>query len=499
MGKEGRRIVKKQYLFIFSLLVAVALLLVGSANSPLFPYNVWDDANCFFTVGKSMFHGKVLYRDIFEQKGMYLYIIYGLGSLISQTSFIGPFLFEIVAIAIFLYYAGKIMRHYVGSGSVMIALPLILTLLLTSACFEKGGSAEEFCLPFFMIWLCHAVEVFGQKGTGIRWYKFLIDGILFSIVFWIKFNVALIFVGGYLIYLIYFISRKEGTRLLQCFLLTTAGFVVGSLPCLIYFAVHGAFADLWFGYFYSNLFLYQEAVNWGERIVYLFGWTARYIKGNMLMSVLSLLGIFGFARRHRKTMRAGRFFLFSMMCFFWFACVVKPTIIGVYYTLPNILFAVFGVLELAEVFRGRATIAVRHMGVVAAALLMCIFYVYYGSNASYLLDIPKEELAPYEFAQIIKQEDNPTVLNYGCLDTGIYTLSETEPPTKYFCRLNLQNYEEMDIETRRIIDEKKVDFIVILNGSREEDTTLKGYHRVAFKEQYLTGATCYHLYQKKKE
>ena len=112
------------------------------------------------------------------------------------------------------------MRYYVGSGSVMIALPLILTLLLTSACFEKGGSAEEFCLPFFMIWLCHAVEVFGEKGTGVRWYKFLVDGMLFSVVFWIKFNVAMIFVGGYLVYFLYFITRKEGRKLLQGFLLT---------------------------------------------------------------------------------------------------------------------------------------------------------------------------------------------------------------------------------------------------------------------------------------
>ena len=497
---EGKRFefMKKQYFFLFSLLTAVTLLFVGSANSPLFPYNVWDDANCFFTVGRSMFHGKVLYRDIFEQKGMYLYVIYGLGGLISKTTFFGPFLLEIFAITIFLYYAGKTMRYYVGSGSVMIALPLILTLLLTSACFEKGGSAEEFCLPFFMIWMCHAIEVFGNKGSGVRWYKFFIDGILFSIVFWIKFNVALIFVGGYLAYMIYFIVNKRGKMLLPCILLAVAGFVTGSLPCLIYFAVNGAVSDLWFGYFYSNLFLYQETFNWWDRVIYLLGWTARYIKENMLMSVLAFLGIFGFARRHRKTMGAGQLFLLLMMCFFWFACVVKPTVIGVYYTLPNILFAVFGVLELAEVLRGRGAIRIRSMGVIAVALVLCIGYVYYGSNPAFLLEIPKEELAPYEFAQIIKQEKNATVLNYGCLDTGIYTLSETEPPTKYFCRLNLQNFDQMDIETRRLIDEKKVDFIVILNGSREEDESLKGYHRIAFKEQYLTGATCYHLYKKNK-
>ena len=487
---------KKQSLLIYSLFIAIVLLFVGTANSPLFPYNVWDDANCFFTVGKSMFGGKVLYRDIFEQKGIYLYFIYGLGSLFSKTSFIGPFLLEIVAMTVFLYYTGKVMSYYVRSRSVVLALPLVLTLLLTSACFERGGSAEEFCLPFFMIWLCHAVEIFDNKGTGAHSVKFFADGMLLSFVFWIKFNVALIFIGGYLVYFIYYFTRKEGEKAFTCAFLAFSGFMAGSLPCLAYFAIHGAFADLWFGYFHTNLFLYQEGMKGWERFVYLLGWTARYIKGNTLMSVLAALGVFGFAGRHRKTMGFGCVFLFVMMCFFWFACVVKPTVIGTYYTLPNVLFAVFGVIELAEVFQGKGIVRIRRWGIATVGVALCAFYVYHGSNVKYLLNIPKEQLAPYEFAQIIKREKNPRVLNYGCLDMGVYTLAETEPVTKYFCKLNLRNYERQDKEMRRLIDERKVDFIVTLNNSPAADTSFKGYQRIAFRQQYLTGAGCYHLYKR---
>ena len=486
----------KQYLFIFSLFVAAVLLFVGTASSPLFPYNVWDDANCFFTVGKSIFSGKVLYRDIFEQKGLYLYVIYGLGGMISKTSFLGPFLLEVTAIAVFLYYMGKIMRYYTGSGSVAVALPLILTLLLTSACFEKGGSAEEFCLPFFMIYICHAVEVFDNKGTGAKWYKYLIDGVVFSVVFWIKFNIALIFMGGYLIYFIYFISRREGKELVRWILLSIGGFVAGSLPCIIYFLIHGALGDLWFGYFYSNLFLYQGIEDWGGHFTYLLDWSIGYIKSNMLVLILTVLGIIGYARRHRTTMKAGRFFLVSMVLLFLIVCVIKPSYVHVYYTLPNILFTVFGCVELAEVFHDRATIPMQHIGVVAVILPLCVLYTFYGSNAKFLLETPKEELAPYEFAQIIKQEDDATVLNYGCLDTGIYTLAEKEPTTKYFCRLNLNNFEEMDQEQRRMVDERKVDFIITLTGTPDEDTSLEGYKQVAYKNQYLTGGSHYHLYKR---
>lgn len=490
--------IKKRNLILFSFIVSAVLLTVGTASSPLFPYNVWDDANCFFTVGKSIFNGNVLYRDIFEQKGLYLYIIYGIGSLVSKTSFLGPFLLEVAAMTVFLYFVGKTMSYYAEKGSIYISLPLILALLLLSASFEKGGSAEEFCLPFFMVWICHAVEIFDNKGTGIKASKIFIDGIMFAVVFWIKFNVALIFVGGYLIYLIYFIIKKDLSTLWRFILLAIAGFIAGSIPCLIYFAVNNAFNDLWFGYFYSNLFLYHEPVIFSERCLFLLGWFARYIKNNTLMAALSILGIVGFVRRRKKTMGFGRFFVLGMTLFFWFACVIKPAVIGVYYSLPNILFAVFGFIELAEIIKGRAVFDGAKKTVSTVLVVICAISVLFGSNAAFLLEIPKEELAVYEFAQIIKKENNPTVLNYGCLDTGIYTLAEVDPPTKYFCRLNLQNFEEMNTETKKLIDEKKVDFIVTLNSSYEEDKSFEGYHQVAFKEQYLTGATCYHLYQKNK-
>ena len=71
------------------LLTAWAMITLCSRSSPLYPLNDWDDVNCFFTVGKAMFSGRVLYRDIYEQKGFLLYVVYGLAWLISRRSFFG--------------------------------------------------------------------------------------------------------------------------------------------------------------------------------------------------------------------------------------------------------------------------------------------------------------------------------------------------------------------------------------------------------------------------
>ena len=84
------------YKYIFFALAAFVFLGIASRSSFLYPFNNWDDANSYLTMGKSLFNGKVLYRDVFDQKGLYLYFLYGLAYLISHTTFAGVFILEIL-------------------------------------------------------------------------------------------------------------------------------------------------------------------------------------------------------------------------------------------------------------------------------------------------------------------------------------------------------------------------------------------------------------------
>ncbi len=67
----------------------------------------------------------------------------------------------------------------------------------------------------------------------------------------------------------------------------------------------------------------------------------------------------------------------------------------------------------------------------------------------------KEELPQYQFAQIINQTENATLLNYGFLDGGFYMAADVLPTTKFFCRLNLRNsdFPEMRKEQERLIED----------------------------------------------
>src|SRR5699024_4741375 len=87
-------------------IVGAFIMTFCSYTSPAFYFDTSPDNNAFFTVGKAMMHGIVPYKDIFEQKGPYVYFLHGLAYLVSSRSFLLIFLYEIATVtaAMFLVY-----------------------------------------------------------------------------------------------------------------------------------------------------------------------------------------------------------------------------------------------------------------------------------------------------------------------------------------------------------------------------------------------------------
>ena len=114
MKKLSNYLDNKKVIIAILLVASIFTLLICSKNSPLYPYNDWVDGNAFFTMGKGMFNGKVPYKDLFEQKGPLLYLIYGIGYLISHDTFLGVYLLEVISYTIFGYFLFKIARTYLN-------------------------------------------------------------------------------------------------------------------------------------------------------------------------------------------------------------------------------------------------------------------------------------------------------------------------------------------------------------------------------------------------
>lgn len=118
--------------FIYILIISFVILLITSRNSPLYAFNDWVDANAFFTVGKAIFNNVIPYKDLFEQKGFLLYLLYGIGYLIDNKGFLGVFILEVISFSIFLFYNHKIIKIYLEEKYSLIIIPIYAALLTTS-------------------------------------------------------------------------------------------------------------------------------------------------------------------------------------------------------------------------------------------------------------------------------------------------------------------------------------------------------------------------------
>ena len=66
----------KDHIELFvSVACAFLILLFTTRSSFFYMCNNWDDVNSYFSMGKGMMNGMVIYRDLYDQKGPYLYLL----------------------------------------------------------------------------------------------------------------------------------------------------------------------------------------------------------------------------------------------------------------------------------------------------------------------------------------------------------------------------------------------------------------------------------------
>ena len=111
------------------------------------------------------------------------------------------------------------------------------------------------------------------------------------------------------------------------------------------------------------------------------------------------------------------------------------------------------------------------------------------------MQIKKEDTPPYRFAEIIRQSENPTLLNYGFLDGGFYFASGVLPEGPYFCTLN-NDLSEMEKSLQDSIQQGKTEFVVTRSKELPHNTP---YHLVDQASMVFEGREWkYFLFQREK-
>ncbi len=444
---------------------AFLLLLLCSRSSFLYPCNDWNDANSYFTMGKGMMNGQVIYRDLYDQKGPYLYLVYGIAYLLCHDSFAGVFLLEIIAVGAFLFSCFNVLNLYCSRKTSCLLLPILGAVILSSKSFYWGGAAEEFCLPLLGFSLFFSIQYFKEQTDVSPALKMiLLNGIFAGIIMQVKYTMLGFYFAWMSMMAFAYLAHKDFKGFFKGCLTFLGGMILTLLPWLIYFGVNGALDDWYQCYIYNNVFLYsnlqEEAISLFTRVYELAKILYWLILDNLpyfAFIIIGMVSIFlSFKVRWYEKLN-----LLCLAGFLFLGIYVGGSVLP-YYSIPLTVFTVLGFVVLGILieklpFKKPLTKLIPAFMIISVVISMGFSYL--ASMNSYFLKQDKNSYFLYQFRDIVLEESNPTLLNIGCLDAGLYTVADIVPTCKFF-QTNGIAFEEMFREQDRYVTEAKTMFII---------------------------------------
>ena len=467
----------------FCLAAAIGTITVCSKSSFLYPLNDWVDANCFFTVGKSMMNGVVMYRDLLEQKGPYLYFLHGLAWLVSHDSFIGVYLIEVLAAAFFLYFSYQSLCLLTSPRQYPFLIPIMALAVYTAPSFCHGDSVEELSLPLlaYAMWLgldaiCNHKEISPKQ--------FLLIGITSGLIFWSKFTLVGFYIGWYVFPVYRYIKNRNWKALFTSASMIFCGIVIVTLPWVVYFGMHHAISDWLTVYIFENLFSYSSV----DTQTSLLSTLQRNILNGMLAVLFSgphilTLIVIGIWYTVHQSRPVALYLVITAACAFTFIYIGGRHY--PYYAFALSIFAPPGLLLFIpfyeKISRSIKSSAFQRY-VIPGILALSIITASFAASNRYLMGTAKEELPQYKFASIIGTDGSATVLNYGFLDGGFYTVTNTIPNCRVFCQLNM-NPERLLMVQDSYVEQGLCDYVI----TRDHELDSSNYELAASSSLYFEG------------
>ena len=456
-----QRKIKKMLFFLF---FSFIILMFTSKFSSFYAFNDWQDANSFLTVARSMLEGKVLYKDIIEQKGPILYFIYCLGYLLSFKQINGIFILEIINLSTIMYFTNLILGIYKQSSFNKYLSVIFGLIICTSVSFAHGGSAEEFCLSLLIICLYYFNKYFFINLITNREVFFL--GVITSCIFFIKLNLIFLPIISIACICVDQLFKKNYKKLLNIVLFFILGVIIIWIICGIYFFINNNFKDFIYCYFTVNGKLYINN-NLGvlERIYYSYKLSIKNLSLNAVsLPLFVLYFLFVLKSNYKMKIRMYTVIIYiSMAIGIYFGIMYYK-----YYALP--LFTIFSYSFIylnqfinENLYLKKQNYFKKLLCKVAFLLIISINSYYFANYKDYLF-LSKKDFAQYRIAnEILKYDSDPIILNYGGLDYGFYNILNVIPNCKYFHRMNI-GYEKMKenfLVQKEQIDKEMVEFVIV--------------------------------------
>lgn len=242
---------KNKEILIYSvLLMAYGIYML--LRSPLSPGAVTisgADSSVFMYIGQGMTKGLVPYKDLFDHKGMIIYIIEWIGFTIFNGT-IGIWIMEIIFLWINFIIVWKIVKLFTKEN--MIAFFTVIITFLPYIMYYSGGNrVEEWAMTFILLSLYTFIKYLKNRPE-ISYKNVFFSGMSTAGILWCKPNLIIVCIVYILIILLDLLLRKKYNDVLKCMIYFSLGMGLVSLPIIIYLLANNALKHCFNSYLIFN-------------------------------------------------------------------------------------------------------------------------------------------------------------------------------------------------------------------------------------------------------
>lgn len=260
----------KSISWFFSLFLAfVVVTLFSFTTSWLYEKPLMYDSAVFQLIGKNWAEGRVPYKDLWELKGPLVFLPSALGYWFCGSKF-GVYVIQLLNLTITLFLIQKIfLLEFSRKKSVLLTG---LSAIYFAVLYESGNTVEEYLLPLlscaFYLLYCYVNNCIRSKEYDLSCGYAFIFGCVLGFSLMSRLTNAISICAAVSVIGIMLIAHKRWSNLVKSSLCFIGGFLVLTIPFIVYFYSKDALEEMWYGTF---LFGLEYAGKSGFDIFSLFG------------------------------------------------------------------------------------------------------------------------------------------------------------------------------------------------------------------------------------
>lgn len=413
----------------------------------------WD-VSWFYTCGKAWMNGMVPYVDFADSKGPLLWLIYGIGYLISPHDYLGVFILSVFLYTGIFYYSFKTSFLFLHEERLSLFVVFLLIASFFCAFYHNEIRAEDWCLIFItasIYRICYFLyNEEGKQNKSTYWTCFVI-GISLACTLLIKYSIT-VMLGISSLYFLYALI-KERKNIFISVLSFLSGLFIVLAPLFFYFIIKGNFSDFTKEYFFTTM---QTIDTYNSITMYVHEWLRlTYDTHFILLFAICMTGAIKMAMKSQKY---PWFFIISFLGFYAIAIHHCSNIVFYYITACS-FFPIWLCISYVEKAKSYRTLKYTIITLLTYTVISNLFINFGYIRDDLFLKDTKERQDRYRMAYYMAQISKPTILYYKSADYGIGVLSEALPCTRYWA-YQAGATEKMTKEQNMSVSNKTADFIL---------------------------------------